>query len=130
MAEHGAAGARAFRKKKAPGRAPGGLEVRESGGGYIPIPPMSGMHLSSTLRTLARPQHRAYATAVVVTLALGIGAVTAMFGLAEALRGLGRAAEAEKTLEQARKAWVRADVDLPQIKGVTRNADEATSPRN
>ncbi len=52
------------------------------------------------------------------------GGGRALFGLAEALRGLGRTSEAEKTLDQARKAWIRADADLPQIKGAARNADE------
>ncbi len=48
------------------------------------------------------------------------GGGRAMFGLAEALRGLGRVADAEKTLGEARKAWARADADLPQLKGAQR----------
>ncbi len=48
------------------------------------------------------------------------GGGRAMFGLAAALRGLGRSAEAEKTAAEARKAWARADADLPQIKGAQR----------
>ncbi|MEO8360518.1 MAG: tetratricopeptide repeat protein [Vicinamibacteria bacterium] len=53
------------------------------------------------------------------------GGGRAMFGLASALTGLGRAADAEKVREDARKAWARADADLPQLKPVTRTADES-----
>jgi tetratricopeptide (TPR) repeat protein len=48
------------------------------------------------------------------------GGGRAMFGLAAALRGLGRVAEAEKTTAEARKAWAKADVDLPQMKAAQR----------
>jgi Flp pilus assembly protein TadD len=51
------------------------------------------------------------------------GGGRAMFGLAAALRGLGRTADAEKTLGDARKAWAKADADLPQLKGTTRAAE-------
>ena len=53
------------------------------------------------------------------------GGGRAMFGLAEALRGLGRNADAEKTLIEARKAWAKADADLPQLKNTTRIAEAA-----
>ena len=46
---------------------------------------MYGNLLASSLRTLARPQHRAYAMAVVLTLALGIGAVTAIWSVVHAV---------------------------------------------
>src|SRR5262245_35992332 len=39
------------------------------------------------------------------------GGGRAMFGLADALVGLGRRADAEKTRAEARKAWARADAD-------------------
>lgn len=48
------------------------------------------------------------------------GGGRAMFGLAAALRGLGRVAEAEKTTAEARKAWAKADADLPQMKASQR----------
>ena len=48
------------------------------------------------------------------------GGGRAMFGLAAALRGLGRVADAEKTTVEARKAWTRADADLPQMKAAQR----------
>ena len=48
------------------------------------------------------------------------GGGRAMFGLATALRGLGRTADADKVQAEARKAWARADADLPQLKGVQR----------
>lgn len=54
------------------------------------------------------------------------GGGRALFGLADALRGLGRAADAEKTLAQARKAWDKADADLPQLKGSMRTAAGAS----
>lgn len=50
------------------------------------------------------------------------GGGRAMFGLAAALRGLGRVADADKTLGEARKAWAKADADLPQMK-VAQRAD-------
>ena len=54
------------------------------------------------------------------------GGGRAMFGLAEALKGLGRTADAEKTMGDARKAWARADADLPQLKATTRAAEDGT----
>jgi len=56
------------------------------------------------------------------------GGGRAMFGLAAALRGLGRSADAQKTLGEARKAWAKADADLPQLKDAMRAAAEA--PQN
>ena len=50
------------------------------------------------------------------------GGGRALFGLAAALRGLGRLADSEQTLGQARKAWDKADADLPQMKGAIRTA--------
>jgi tetratricopeptide (TPR) repeat protein len=48
------------------------------------------------------------------------GGGRALFGLAAAQRGLGRRADADQTLEKARKAWAKADTDLPQMKGAQR----------
>ena len=48
------------------------------------------------------------------------GGGRALFGLAAALRGLGRAADAEKIGIEARKAWAKADADLPQMKDAQR----------
>ncbi len=57
------------------------------------------------------------------------GGGRAMFGLAAALKGLGRTADSEKILGEARKAWARADADLPQMKGAQRaDASGATQP--
>ena len=53
------------------------------------------------------------------------GGGRAMFGLAEALRGLGRTADAERTRNDARKAWAKADADLPQMKSAVRNTETA-----
>ncbi len=51
----------------------------------------------------------------------------ALFGLTAALRGLGRLADSEQTLGQARKAWDKADADLPQMRGALRaGADGGT----
>ena len=52
------------------------------------------------------------------------GGGRAMFGLAAALRGQGRTADADAMLTRAKKAWAKADADLPQMKNVTRRADE------
>ena len=57
------------------------------------------------------------------------GGGRAYFGLAEALRGLGRTADSENALSQARKAWDKADADLPQMKGAMRAAAVETSGR-
>jgi predicted permease len=46
---------------------------------------MFGNLLATALRTLSRPQHRGYAVAVVLTLALGIGAVTAIWSMVHAV---------------------------------------------
>ncbi|MBX7186199.1 MAG: hypothetical protein K1Y01_13760 [Vicinamibacteria bacterium] len=48
------------------------------------------------------------------------GGGRAMFGLAAALRGLGRAVDADKVTSEARKAWAKADADLPQMKSAQR----------
>ena len=56
------------------------------------------------------------------------GGGRAMFGLADALRGLKRVAEAEKTLGEARQAWARADGDLPQLKSGQARTAEGTNP--
>ncbi len=48
------------------------------------------------------------------------GGGRAMFGLAAALKGQGRHAAAEAALDQARKAWGKADIDLPQTRGIAR----------
>lgn len=59
------------------------------------------------------------------------GGGRAYFGLADALRGLGRIADAEKALGQARKAWDKADANLPQINGAMRTAAESEgTPRH
>ena len=50
------------------------------------------------------------------------GGGRALFGLSSALRGLRRLADSEKTLSQARKAWDKADADLPQLRGAVRAA--------
>lgn len=51
------------------------------------------------------------------------GGGRALFGLAAALRGLGRVADSEKTLDLARKAWDKADANLPQLAGAPRTAE-------
>ena len=43
------------------------------------------------------------------------GSGRAFFGLAAALDGLGRTAEAREARERASKAWAKADPDLPQM---------------
>jgi len=43
------------------------------------------------------------------------GSGRAYFGLAAALDGLGRAADARECLARAAKAWANADADLPQV---------------
>jgi Flp pilus assembly protein TadD len=48
------------------------------------------------------------------------GGGRALFGLAAALQGQGRMAAAETALGQARKAWDKADLDLPQTRGTAR----------
>jgi tetratricopeptide (TPR) repeat protein len=59
------------------------------------------------------------------------GGGRAYFGLADALRGLGRIADAEKALGQGRKAWDKADANLPQINGAMRTAAESEgTPRH
>jgi hypothetical protein len=57
------------------------------------------------------------------------GSGRAMFGLSAALKSLGRAAESEKVLGDARKAWTRADADLPQMGGA-RQAAGSEETRN
>jgi tetratricopeptide (TPR) repeat protein len=52
------------------------------------------------------------------------GSGRALFGLSAALKGLGRIADSEKVLGEARKAWDKADADLPQLKGTQRAAAE------
>ncbi|MBP9946490.1 MAG: tetratricopeptide repeat protein [Vicinamibacteria bacterium] len=51
------------------------------------------------------------------------GGGRALFGLAAALRGLGRVADSEKAMDLARKAWDKADANLPQMAGSTRTAE-------
>jgi|CXWL01.1.fsa_nt_gi tetratricopeptide (TPR) repeat protein len=51
------------------------------------------------------------------------GGGRALFGLAAALRGLGRVADSEKAMDLARKAWDKADANLPQMAGATRTAE-------
>jgi tetratricopeptide (TPR) repeat protein len=48
------------------------------------------------------------------------GAGSAYFGLAASLKGLGRAAEADTAVASARKAWDKADANLPQLRGALR----------
>lgn len=55
------------------------------------------------------------------------GGGRALFGLAAALSGQGRAVEAAAAADQARKAWSKADLDLPQLRGTARA--EAGSPQ-
>jgi tetratricopeptide (TPR) repeat protein len=55
------------------------------------------------------------------------GSGRALFGLSAALKGLGRIADSEKVLGEARKAWDKADADLPQLKGTQRAAADGQS---
>ncbi len=50
------------------------------------------------------------------------GGGRAYFGLAAALRGLGRIADSDAAMGQGRKTWDKADADLPQMKGAMRAA--------
>ena len=54
------------------------------------------------------------------------GGGRAVFGLAAALRGQGRTADADTMLARARKAWDKADADLPQMKNPARQADDGS----
>jgi len=52
------------------------------------------------------------------------GGGSAYFGLAFALKGQGRTADAGAALMSGRKAWDKADVDLPQLRGTVRAEPE------
>jgi tetratricopeptide (TPR) repeat protein len=67
-------------------------------------------------------------TAYRTALAREPGGGRALFGLSAALKGLGRTADSEKVLVDARKAWSKADADLPQLRGSMR-ADAAGGTR-
>jgi hypothetical protein len=50
------------------------------------------------------------------------GSGRAYFGVAAALRGQSKAAEAQEMTAKAMKAWDKADADLPQLRGGTHTA--------
>ena len=52
------------------------------------------------------------------------GSGRSFFGLAAALRGQGKMAEARESQERAAKAWVKADPDLPQLQSVRTTAGQ------
>jgi tetratricopeptide (TPR) repeat protein len=52
------------------------------------------------------------------------GSGTAYFGLASALKGQRRTADAEEALRSAHKAWDKADSDLPQLRAAQRAEPE------
>jgi len=77
-----------------------------------PRPVVEGWgHAALLLRDYATAE-KAYREA----LAREPGGGRAYFGLAAALKGRGRPAEAEVALRSARRAWDKADADLPQLR--------------
>ena len=87
-----------------------------------PRPVVEGWGASALMLRDYGSAEKAYRTA----LSREPGGGRALFGLAAALRGLGRIADAEKSLSEARKAWDKADADLPQLRTEKRAAEDGT----
>lgn len=85
---------------------------------YYPRPVVEGWgHLALALGDYATAE-----TAYREALTREPGGGRAYFGLAAALEGQGRTADAEAAREHAKRAWHAADLELPQMRGAARAA--------